>query len=45
MKLFTSIKRQPITMETIIAGIAIRISFKTPDRDVYVEEPVKFKAK
>jgi len=45
MKLFISINRQPITIEIIMTGIAILISFKTPDKDVYVEEPVKFRAK
>ncbi len=29
----------------MIAGTAFLISFKTPEKDVYVEDPVKFMAK
>jgi hypothetical protein len=42
MKLLIKIKTTPKDMEIIIAGIAIRISFNTPEKDVKVEEPVKF---
>ena len=45
MKLLTKIKTTPTTIEIIIAGTAIFISFKTPEKDVNVEDPVKFIAK
>jgi len=41
----TSLKIIPADNAAVIIGTAIFISLITPDKDVYVEEPVKFIAK
>ena len=37
--------RRPATLAAIWVGSAQRISFFTPEREVYVEQPVKFMAR
>ena len=44
-ELETIISITPITEAIITIGIAQIVSFNTPEKDVYVLEPVKFKPK
>jgi len=43
--LFINNNTSPITNEIAISGTAIFISLITPEKDVYVDEPVKFIAR
>ena len=42
MKYETILIRIPAVSAAIIRGSAVFISFSTPDREVYVDDPVKF---